>query len=272
MPIKYILASSLDTIEAHLGSKAAKMFEWEPKIVVSQGDKSLIITQQNPDAFTLSAFGMTPSWAKRPMQLINARAEGDKNPDNDPSFKGSRAIFLKPAFQKPIFTQRCIVIADAFIESSSGVFPTPHLFYLRDHRHPIGFAGLYDLWKNPVNQEQVHSFTIITTVANSLVRGLPASRMPVILPYGRESQWLKPTLCLAELLGMLTKYPSKQMNAYPISGKVNQQGPFTKKILTPQGARLLSETQPPSLPQQSYYGHKKRPGDNTQTFWDMTTR
>lgn len=100
MPTKYILASSLETIEAHFGSKASKLFEWEPKIVVCPGDELLIITQQNPDAFTLSAFGMTPSWAKRPMQLINARAEGDKNPDNDPTLRGSKAILLEPAFQK----------------------------------------------------------------------------------------------------------------------------------------------------------------------------
>lgn len=104
MSAKYILTSSLETIEAHFGSKASKLFEWDPKIVVSPGDESLIITLQNPDAFTLSAWGITPSWAKRPMQLINTRAEGDKNPDNDSSFKGSRAIFLKPAFQKPLFT------------------------------------------------------------------------------------------------------------------------------------------------------------------------
>jgi putative SOS response-associated peptidase YedK len=104
MPSKYILASSLETIEAHFGSKASKLFEWDPGIVVSPGDESLIITQQNPNEFTLSAFGMTPSWAKRPMQLIHARAEGDKNPDNDPAFKGSKAIFLKPAYKKPFFS------------------------------------------------------------------------------------------------------------------------------------------------------------------------
>lgn len=253
MPTKYILASSLETIEAHFGSKASKMFEWEPRIVVSPGDESLIITQQNPNEFTLSVFGMTPSWAKQPMQLINARADGDKNPDNDPAFKGSRAIFLKPAFQKPLFSQRCIVIADAFIENSSGIFPTPYLCYLREHRHPIGFASLFDTWVNPVNQEQFHAFTIITVAANSLIRGMPASRMPVILSYGRESKWLKPTLSLAKILGLLVKHPSRQMNAYPISNKVNQPGPFTKAILTPQGPRLLSEEQPPMFNSKTYF-------------------
>ena len=265
MPSKYILASSMKIIEAHFGSKASKLFEWDPRIVVSSGDESLIITQQSPDVFTLSAFGMTPSWAKRPMQLINARAEGDKNPDNDPTFRGSKAIFLKPAFQKQLFSQRCIVIADAFIENSSGIFPTPYLCYLKEHRHPIGFAGLYDTWVNPVNQEQLHAFTIITVVANSLIRGMQAARMPVILSNGRESKWLKPSLSLAEILGMLTMHPSKEMNAYPISSEVNHPGPFTKAILTPKGPRLLSEVQPPPLPRQSYYGHKKRAEGNILT-------
>lgn len=52
------------------------------------------------------------------MQILNAKAEGDKNPGNDPAFMGSKAIFLKSTFQKPLFTQWFIVIADAFIEWS----------------------------------------------------------------------------------------------------------------------------------------------------------
>ncbi len=59
---------------------------------------------------------MTPTWAKQPLQIINARAEGDKNPANNPAFSGSKAIFLKAAFQKPLFFSRCLVIAIDFIE------------------------------------------------------------------------------------------------------------------------------------------------------------
>ncbi|MBL7904003.1 MAG: SOS response-associated peptidase [Bacteroidales bacterium] len=269
MPRKYILASNLETIEGHFGAKTNSQLEWDPKIVISPGDESLIITQQNPGEFTLSAFGMTPAWAKTRMQIINARAEGDKNPENNPEFKGSTAIFLKPAFQKPLFSRRCIVIADAIIEWSSGILPKPHLFYLRDHKHPIGFAGLYDIWINPETRAQVHSFAIITVAANSLIRSLPSSRMPVILQYGQESRWLKPTLGLAEILGMLTITPSKQMNGYSISSKIDQPGPYSKEILLPQGPKLLSEDHPPPLPRQLYYGHKKKPVDNIQTLGEL---
>jgi putative SOS response-associated peptidase YedK len=269
MPRKYILASKLEAVESHFGVKASNQMEWEAPVIVSPGDESLIIAQENPGELILSTYGMTPSWAKSRMQIFNARAEGDKNPENNPAFKGSKAIFLKPAFQKPLFSRRCIVVADAFIDWSSGIFSNTYLFYLRDHKHPIGFAGIYDIWTEPLTKVQIHSFAIITVAANSLIRGIQSSRMPVILSYGQESRWLKQTLSLAEILGMLNKYPSKQMNGYLLSNKIDQPGPYSKEMLTPQGPKLLSEEHPPSLPQQSYYGSKKKSSDNTKTLGDL---
>lgn len=255
---KYILASNIEMIEGHFGAKASLPADWHPAIVVSPGEPSLIITQDEPDKYVLSVFGMTPAWAKHPMQLINARTEGDKNPDNDPKFNGSKAIFLKAAFQKPLFKQRCIVIADAFILWSSGILPRPYLFYLREHKHPLGFAGLCDSWINPANGSMLHSFTIITVAANSLVRSLPSARMPVILPYGQETRWLKPNLSLADILGILKHYPSGKMNAYPVHDDIDQPGPCSKEMLNPLGPGLFTEEQPLALPRQSYYGHKKK--------------
>jgi putative SOS response-associated peptidase YedK len=269
MSRKYIFASNIEAIESHFGAKASNQLEWDPPIIVNPGDETLIITSDNPGELSLSIFGMTPSWAKSRMQLINARAEGDKNPENKLEFRGSIAIFLKPAFKKPLFSRRCIVIADAFIDWSSGIFPKPYLFYLREHKHPLGFAGLYDIWTDPATRAQIHSFAIITVAANSLIRGIQSSRMPMILPYGQESRWLKQTLSLAEILCMLNIHPSKQMNGYPLSSKIDQPGPYSKEILVLQGPKLLSEDQSPPLPRQSYYGHKKKQSDNTQTLGDL---
>jgi putative SOS response-associated peptidase YedK len=113
---KYILGSSPGTIKTRFNVEFSVHTRWDTGKIVSAGDETIIITQENPKEITLSLFGMTPAWSKLPMQIINARAEGDKNPENNPSFTGSKAIFLKPAFQKPLFFRRCIVIADAFIE------------------------------------------------------------------------------------------------------------------------------------------------------------
>ena len=50
------------------------------------------------------------------MNLSNARAEGDSNKDNDQNFRGSKGIILKHEFRKPIRSQRCLIVASAFIE------------------------------------------------------------------------------------------------------------------------------------------------------------
>jgi len=254
----YILASAIEKIKNSFNIQALNLIAWESPIVVHPGSQSLIITQQNPTELTLSDFGMTPSWVRQPMNLVNARAEGDKNPNNNPDFKGSKAIFLKPSYRKLLFHQRCIVIADAFIAWSSGVLPQPHLFFLKEHRHPIGIAGLYDIWQDKSTGEKLHSFTIITIAANSLVRKLPAQRMPVILPYKFEMRWLNPGLTLMEILRFLDKHPSKDMNAYPVSSKINQPGPYNKEILKPAGNVLSPEIITPPIPRQSYYGHKHK--------------
>jgi putative SOS response-associated peptidase YedK len=144
----YILASSLETIEKRFNIQASVRAVWTPPLLISPGDETLIITQQNPKELTLSKLGMTPAWAKQPMNLINARAEGNKNPLNDPLFTGSKGIFMKPAFKRPLVSQRCIVIADAFIEWSS-ITKQPYLIYLRNRERPFGIAGLYDIWINP---------------------------------------------------------------------------------------------------------------------------
>jgi putative SOS response-associated peptidase YedK len=292
MITRYVLASSLEKIKDHFHLDSSNLYDWQPKYIVSPGDQSLIITQQEPTQLIHSTFGFTPSWARSPMQILNARAEGDKNPTNDPAFKGSKAIFLKPAFRKLLFHQRCIVIADAFIidhgnhyfpseakeppaqtntSPASAIIPSAakespafqhYLFFLKHRRHPISFAGLYDIWQDNSTGDILHSFTIITVAANSLVRKIGASRMPVILPYKLESRWLKNELGLMEILSRLEKYPSNQMDAYPVSTKIILPGPYIKEILKPTGDFLNPDKPFELIKIQSYNGHRKSKEDH----------
>jgi putative SOS response-associated peptidase YedK len=253
---KFILASSIENIENRFNIKAPLRLDRKLGIVVSPDKETLIITQQNPKKLTLSKFGITPAWAKQPMNLINARAEGNKNPQNDPMFTGGYAIFMKPAFKRPLVRQRCIVIADAFIEWSS-ITKQPYLIYLRGRERPFGMAGLYDIWINPETKAEHHSFTIITVPGNSLIHQLPATRMPVILPKGRETNWLRPSNHLTDILGMLDIFPAERMNAYPISRDIDLPGPFTSDILKPIGDRLYTEIEQRFIPHR-HWGHKQK--------------
>jgi len=255
---RFVLLSSLSAMEERFLVKAPVKNDLSTGLVVKPGDSTPIITQQEPSVITYSTFGMTPSRARFPMSIVNARAEGDKNPDNDPAFSGSKAIFLKKAFCKPLFCMRCIVPADAFIAWSRDMAPQPYLFFLRTPGRPHGMAGLYDIWKDHSSGELLHSFCIITVPANTLVRKIRVTRMPVILPLGKEMRWLKPTNSLSEILGMLVKYPSDKMNGYPLSREFEGSGPVTRQMLQPQGGMLMQEPEPALRPQQRHYGHKKK--------------
>jgi putative SOS response-associated peptidase YedK len=176
------------------------------------------------------------------MNLFNARAEGDYNQDDNPTFKGAAGIILKKAFRKPIRTQRCIVIASAFIEGPSKLgLSKPYLVYLRKHQNPFAIAGIWDTWLNPKTGFHENSFAIITTTANSLLRQIGNSRMPVILSDGDARRWIKQTTELSRITSMLKHYDTNLMNAYPIDPKIKNPEENDKQLIQPIGPRLLIE-------------------------------
>jgi putative SOS response-associated peptidase YedK len=181
MSPKYILGSNIIAINNHFNLTPTKDSGkgHVSDLIIKPANQSLIITQEHPHKLTVSTFGLTPSWAKQPMQIINARAEGDKNSGNDPNYSGSKAIFLKKSFRNPLFNKRCIVIADAYITYCGS---QPWLVYLKEKKRPFGMAGLYDEWANPITGEKLHSFAIITISSNSLFQKIQAGYFGDIVP------------------------------------------------------------------------------------------
>jgi putative SOS response-associated peptidase YedK len=194
--------------------------EFQPNANVSIGQLAPVITDDNPTKIQLLRFGMIPFWSKKAIALFNARAEGDHNKDNNPDYSGAKGIITKPSFRKPIRSQRCLVLANAYIEGTtkSGL-DEPFLVYL-PQRTVFAFAGIWDEWENPENKDVIKSFSIITTVANSLIQRIPHHRMPVILSKSYEKKWLNIKTDLSDITQLLNPYPSEKMNAYPISVEI----------------------------------------------------
>jgi putative SOS response-associated peptidase YedK len=69
----------------------------------------------------------------------------------------------------------------------------------------------------------LYTFTIITTVANALLRPIH-NRMPVIFDRLSAKQWLDPTFGPNEaiLAAVLAPYPSALMKAHDVSPLVNK--------------------------------------------------
>jgi putative SOS response-associated peptidase YedK len=253
---KFVIASSLETIENRFNTRFDQHFVEIPKsYAVSCGDFAYVITSQEPNSIQVQQFGMTPFYATVPMNLVTARAEGDKNRNDDPLYNGSKSIFLQATFKKPIQSQRCIVIADAYFEWSDQ--NKPYLLFLQNKNRPFSFAGIFDRWQNPETSEIVTSFAIITTTANSLLQGIGVKRMPVILSRSDESTWIKSSSHLSDILHLLVDYPAEKMNAYPVSEMVNSPCINDPSMLNPIGNKMQTEISP-TLITGGYHSHKTK--------------
>jgi putative SOS response-associated peptidase YedK len=167
-------------------------------VVITDGIKQLVPVR----------WGLVPSWAKDisvGSKMINARAE---------------TITEKASYRNAFKKRRCLVVADGFYEwQNAGGFKRPVYIRLKSGK-PFGFAGLYEVWKSPEG-EPITTCTIITTEANELMRPIH-ERMPVIISKQDEDRWLDLTTeDHIGLLKLLKPYPAEEMEAYPVSKRVN---------------------------------------------------
>ena len=217
----------------------------------------VVILQNEVPTIVNMQFGLTPFWSKKKMYLFNARAEGDANLQDDIQYTGGKGIIAKPAFRKPIREQRCLVIANAFMEGSkTEKLSKPYLCYLRN-RDTFCMAGIYDTYVDKETGEQTQSFAIITTVANGLMQKIGHHRSPVILSRTDEMKWLQ-TNDLAAVTALLKPYPENLMNAYPIDAAIKNQRNNAPEFLKPTGEPVIKETEQVMTSETYYWNKNKR--------------
>jgi putative SOS response-associated peptidase YedK len=228
---RYICAQKISIIEKRFNLDDSVVNNYKSSYNISKGNLAPVITNEHPKLLQFFNFGMTPFFAKEKLSLLNARVEGSRNRDNDPYYTGAKAIIHEKAFQKQIRSQRCLVIADAFIVGIDGS-AQPHVVYLKDKIRPFAFAGLWDVWKDEGGKE-LYSFSIITTVANQLLTKLGQERQPVILQRNRELAWLNNNLPLADAIRYLYPYPAHLMNAYPVANTIKDPNAEGRHLIEP---------------------------------------
>jgi putative SOS response-associated peptidase YedK len=155
-------------------------------------------------------WGLIPHWAMDGSigsRLINARSE---SADTTPAFRG--------AFRH----SRCVIPASGFYEwkKLSPSVKQPVYITAKDGS-PLVFAGLCESWTDPDTGDNVDSCTILTTVANALLKPVH-DRMPVVLDEKAWNTWLDPKVKDAEELKSLLKpAPAKRLAMHPVSRRVN---------------------------------------------------
>jgi putative SOS response-associated peptidase YedK len=111
-------------------------------------------------------------------------------------------------------------VADGFYEwQKLNGTKQPYFIRLRDSK-PFAFAGLWERWEGP-DASVIESVTLLTTEPNALM-GEIHNRMPVILHPRDYGLWLDPAIQQPEKVQpLLTAYPAEEMEAFPVSRRVN---------------------------------------------------
>ena len=238
---RYVLVQQVEVLEQRFQVKVVPGYVHHTGVNIGPGSLAPVITDAAPSELQTFQFGLTPFWAKKRLYLFNARAEGDRNAENDPAYTGALEIARKPAFRKPIRGQRCLVPFDAFIEGTVvEKLKKPFLVQPTDREPPYAFAGLWDSWVDRATGEVVNGFSLITQVANTTLQRLPHHRSPVVLPREHERDWLDPGLPLADVLSLLKPYPGDAMNAWPIDPAIRDPRAHDPALIRPTGPAVRS--------------------------------
>ena len=178
-----------------------------------------VVWQPQGTREVLSArWGMIPKWVDKPADfkasMFNARSE---------------TLSEKASFKRPFKSQRCLVPASGFYEWKK-VGGDKQPFYIhREDDAPFAFAGLYDHWQK--DDEELYSYTIITTAPNALMKNLH-DRMPVILAPEHFDAWLDTDSDVEELETLLRPFEGT-LEAYEVDKRVGKVRENDEQLLEP---------------------------------------
>jgi len=185
---------------------------------VAPTQNGLVLTDKQPDQFSLFRWGLVPHWAKDikiGSRMINARSEN---------------IEGKPSFRNPIRKQRCLVIGDSFYEWKRDGKNKQPMRILPEDDSLLIMAGIWSSWRDPnvENAETINTYSIITTNPNEEMQNIH-DRMPVIFSLASQQKaWLNNELPLPEVLALLQPPPPATLKFYPVDtavGNVRNNGP-----------------------------------------------
>jgi putative SOS response-associated peptidase YedK len=173
-----------------------------------------VIDQHEPGEAKLSQWGLIPSWVSDQMAAERIR-KGTYN-------ARSESLSEKPSFREPLKRGRCLVISHGFYEwQLVNGKRIPWYIRLKDNK-PFVFAGLFDLWSDPETGQIHHTFTIITTAANSLLEKIhnTKKRMPVILSPEDEQKWISEAITPKDAGQLLVPVDEQKLHAHTVSPRI----------------------------------------------------
>lgn len=159
----------------------------------------------------LMRWGLIPSW-------IRSSAEADEIRTKTLNAR-SETLPSKPAFSESFLRRRCLIPATGFFEwQHRGSQKVP--FFISVKSEPVfSFAGIFDSYYPEGAKQPVHTFSLLTTQANTLMEQIhnTKKRMPVILTRDAESVWLDASAVPDDLSVLFAPFDSSRMHAHTVA-------------------------------------------------------
>lgn len=186
----------------------------------------LVFTNQEPMKPHLFSWGLIPSWTK---DLASAKSVR-RNTLN----AKSETMFELASFKNSALKKRCLIYLDAFYEYHSANKKKYPFRIAAKEDEPLAMAGLWNEWTDKATGNIYKTCAIVTTQANPLMARIhnePAKsetpRMPVILPKGRQDEWLidiKTEEDKKHIMSLCVPYDQELMQAYTVQQLAGKTG------------------------------------------------
>ena len=215
-------------LRAEVDAEAARLHR--PRWNVAPTDEHwIVVLEHGQRVLRRARFGLE---APDGRLVINARSE-----------TAAELRAFRGAFQEG----RCLVPADGFFEwlrgaTARGGKPAPQPFYFHPRSgHLIAFAGLWARSRD-AHGDELHSFTIVTTRANDLVRSIH-DRMPIVLAPEDWATWLDPAVDSDTARALLGHPAGDDWVREPVSTWVNKADHDDPRCIAPEAAEPESKQQ-----------------------------
>ena len=228
-----------EDLQASLDASVTADPWWKPRFNVAPTQPAPVVALRGgARAIELMRWGLVPFWAepggKKPPLMINARVE---------------SLMAKQMFRDALERKRCLVPANGFFEwvsargaQARGDKQPPRPFYFHPPgSHLCAFAGLWAR-SHDAGGAELHSFTIITTRANPLIRPIH-DRMPIVLPPDDYAAWLSPDLDADAARALLGHPAGDDWVSEPVSTWVNKADHDDPGCIAPEPAAPASKQQ-----------------------------
>lgn len=181
--------------------------DYVPQYNIDPSDGLVAVRNTDPEVAVVIDWGFIPEWADDPDEVatpINARSE---------------SVMESGMFRQSFKSKRCLLIADGFYEWKGRRGSKQPYRILRADGEPFAFAGIWSRWEE--NGTTRDTAAILTTEPNNVVGDIH-DRMPVMLARDEHEAWLKGDTETAR--GLLDAFPADEVEAYPVSKRVNNPG------------------------------------------------